>query len=314
MKKVIEIILIAILLASTMVLTAEAAENPEVTVYFFDVGEGDSILISTNGKNILIDGGPTAAGSTLLGYLSSANITHLDFMTATHAHEEHIGGLIAVMESAITVDVVLYNGYNDTSQTFQEFLTLAEQRNLTLAERNDVYFLSATTNFTILSPTQPLEFGGMDSNANCIVLKLQVGNVNFLFASDTTTEAEQSMLNAGLSVSSDVLKVVHHGTRTGTSQAFLDAVNPAYAVISTDVSSASGHYHEELVQRLLGKGVITYGTYVSGTIVFTTDGDTVTVQGNPEPIPESLSLLTLSLMAATLLISIAYNRKHRKLR
>jgi beta-lactamase superfamily II metal-dependent hydrolase len=164
-----------------MVLTAEAAENPEVTVYFFDVGQGDSILITMDGKNILIDGGPTAAGSTLLGYLSSANVTHLDFMIATHPHEDHIGGLIAVMESTITVDVILYNGYNYTSQTCQEFLTLAEQHNLTLAERNDVYFLSATTNFTILSPTQPHEFTETDLNVNSIVLKLQVSNVSFLF-------------------------------------------------------------------------------------------------------------------------------------
>lgn len=312
MKKIIEITFIAILLASTMVLTAEA-ESPEVTVYFFDVGQGDSILITMDGKNILIDGGPTAAGSTLLGYLSSANVTHLDFVIATHPHEDHIGGLIAVMESAITVDVVLYNGYNYTSQTSQEFLTLAEQHNLTLAERNDVYSLSATTNFTILSPIQPHEFTETDLNVNSIVLKLQVSNVNFLFAGDATANAEQSMLNAGLSVNSEVLKVGHHGSRSGTSQAFLDAVNPTYAVISAGINNIYGHPHEETVQRLLEKGVITYGTYVSGTIIFTTDGNTVTAQNNPEPIPESLSLLTLSFMAATLLISIAYNRKHRQL-
>jgi competence protein ComEC len=313
LKKIIAITFIAILLASTMVLTAEA-ESPEVTVYFFDVGQGDSILITMDGKNILIDGGPSAAGSTLLGYLSSVNITHLDFVIATHPHEDHIGGLIAVMESAITVDVVLYNGYNYTSQTSQEFLTLAEQHNLTLAERNDVYFLSATTNFTILSPIQPHEFAETDLNVNSIVLKLQVSNVSFLFEGDATSGAEQSMLNAGLSVNSNVLKVGHHGSGLGTSQAFLDAVNPTYAGISAGINNIFGYPDEETVQRLLGKGVITYGTYVSGTIVFTTDGDTVTVQGNPEPIPESLSLLTLSLMAATLLISIAYNRKHRKLR
>jgi competence protein ComEC len=313
LKKIIEITFIAILLASTMVLTAKA-ENPEVTVYFFDVGQGDSILITMDGKNILIDGGPTTAGSTLLGYLSSANVTHLDFMIATHPHDDHIGGLIAVMESTITVDMVLYNGYNYTSQTFQEFLTLAEQHNLTLAERNDVYFLSATTNFTILSPIQPLEFAETDLNVNSIVLKLQVSNVSFLFAGDATSGAEQSMLNAGLSVNSEVLKVGHHGSGLGTSQAFLDAVNSTYAVISAGINNIFGYPDEGTVQRLLGKGVITYGTYVSGTIVFTTDGDTVTVQGNPEPIPESLSVLALSLMAVTLLISIAYSRKHRKLR
>ena len=314
MKKEIMVPLIAVLLASVLVIPVEAAESPEATVYFFDVGEGDSFLIKVDDKNILIDGGTTATGLTLLGYLNGAGVTHLDFMVATHPHEEHIGGLIIVLESAVTVDTVLYNGYNDTSQTCQQFLALANQHNLTKAKRNDLYPLSSTSNFTILSPTQPLGFGGIDSNANCIVLKLQIGNVSFLFEGDATAEAEQSILNAGLNVSSNVLKVVHHGTRTGTSQAFLVAVNPVYTVISTDTESASGPYHEDIVQRLTAKGVITYGTYVSGTLVFTTDGNTVTVQDNPEPIPESLSLLALSLAAATISISIFYARKHRQLR
>ena len=295
------------------VLTAGAAGDSDVMVYFFDVGQGDSILITVDGKNMLIDGGPAAAGSALLGYLGSANITHLDFVVATHAHEDHIGGLIAVLESTIIVDTVLYNGYNYTSQTKQKFLTSAENHSsLTLAERNDVYILSAAANFTVLSPTQPHEFANTDLNANSVVLKLQVSNVSFLFTGDATAAAEQSMLNAGLNVSSNVLKVAHHGSRTSTSQAFLDAVNPAYAVISAGVDNIFGHPHEETVQRLIGKGVVTYGTYVSGTIVFITDGNTVTVQDDPEPIPEFPSALTLPLMAATLLISIAYKRKHSK--
>lgn len=277
------------------------------TVYFLDVDQGDSILINTDGKNVLIDGGPRAAGSTLLGYLSSVNVTHIDFLIATHSHEDHIGGLIAVMESAIAVDVVLYNGYNYTSQTFQEFMSLAQECNLTLAERNQVYPLSATTNFTILNPVQPREFANTDINANSIVLKLQVNNVSFLFTGDATADAEQSMINAGLSLHSDVLKVAHHGSRTSTSQAFLDAVNPTYAVISAGVNNTYGHPHEETIQRLMDKGVITYGTYASGTIVFTTDGNAIAVQDNPEPIPEFpstmiLPILLLATLAATILL------------
>lgn len=312
LNKIIEVSLITVLLACTMALTAEAADGTEATICFFDAGEGDSILISIDGKNVLIDGGPESAGSTILDYLASASISHLDFIVATHAHDDHIGGLIAVLGSTVTVDTVLYNGYNYTSQTSQEFLNLARQHNLTVTERNDVYFLSAAANFTILSPTRPFEFGGMDLNVNCIVLKFQVSNVSFLFASDTTAEAEQSMLNAGLDVGSAVFKVVYHGTRTGTSQVFLDAVNPTYAIISTDMNSTDGPFHEENVQRLIEKGVITYATYASGTIVFTTDGHTVAIQGSPEPIPESLSMLTLSLIAVTFLISMNYNRKHRR--
>ena len=281
-----------------------------VTVYFLDVGQGDSILINVDGKWVLIDGGPRTAGSTLLGYLSSVSITHIDFLVATHPHEDHIGGLIAVMESTITIDVVLYNGYNHTSQTFQEFKTLAQEHNLALAERNQVYVLTTTANFTILNPVQPLEFAGTDINANSVVLKLQVSNVSFLFTGDATADAEQSMINAGLSLGGEVLKVAHHGSRTSTSQAFLDSVDPTYAVISAGLGNTYGHPHEETIQRLLNKGIITYGTHISGNIVFTTDGNVIVIQDNPEPIPEfSLTMILPILLLATLTTAILMKKQ-----
>lgn len=292
--------------------TVSASTFGNVTVHFFDVGQGDSILINADGKNVLIDGGPKTAGSTLLGYLDSVNVTHIDIMVATHPDEDHIGGLITVMQSTMTIDMIFYNGQNHTSQTFKDFMSLAQEYTLTVTERNQVHVLTATTNFTILNPVQPLEFA--DINANSVVLKLQVNNVSFLFTGDATADTEQGMINAGLSLRSDVLKVAHHGSRTSTSQAFLDAVNPTYAVISAGLDNRYGHPHEETVQRLLDKGVITYGTYVSGTIVFTTDGNTVTVQDNPEPIPESsstmiLPILLLATLTVTILLKIKRNPK-----
>jgi beta-lactamase superfamily II metal-dependent hydrolase len=298
-------------LTSSMV---SASTFGNITVYFFDVGQGDSILINADDKNVLIDGGPKTAGSTLLGYLSSVNVTHIDVMVATHPHEDHIGGLITVMQSTLTIDMIFYNGQNHTSQTFQEFMSLAQEHTLTVAGRNEVCVLTATTNFTILNPVQPLEF--VDINANSVVLKLQVNNVSFLFTGDAAAETEQSMINEGLSLRSDVLKVAHHGSRTSTSQAFLDAVNPNYAVISAGLDNTYGHPHEETVQRLLDKGVITYGTYASGTIVFTTDGNTVTVQGSPEPIPEFPSAIILPLLMSLMLVAVVLAKKRtpRKLR
>lgn len=296
--------------------TVSASTFGNVTVHFFDVGQGDSILINADGKNVLIDCGPKTAGSTLLGYLDSVNVTHIDIMVATHPDEDHIGGLITVMQSTMTIDMIFYNGQNHTSQTFKDFMSLAQEYTLTVTERNQVHVLTATTNFTILNPVQPLEFA--DINANSVVLKLQVNNVSFLFTGDATADTEQSMINAGLSLRSDVLKVAHHGSRTSTSQAFLDAVNPTYAVISAGLDNVYGHPHEETVQRLLEKSVITYGTYASGTIVFTTDGNTVTVQDNPEPIPEFpstmiLPILLLATLTATILLKIKRNPKSQPL-
>lgn len=270
-----------------------ASTFDSVAVHFFDVGQGDSILIQAGDKNVLIDGGPKAAGSILLSYLHDVNVTYIDFIIATHPHADHIGGLIAVMQSTISINTILHNGQNLTTQTFQEFMALAQDYTLILAERNEIYVLTATTNFTVFNPVQPLEYS--DVNANSIVVKLEVGNASFLFTGDATADTEQSMIDAGLNLQSNMLKIGHHGSKTSTTVDFLNTVNPTYAVISAGLDNKYGHPHEETVQKLHAKGVITYGTYKSGTITFTTNGNTIMVHDNPEPIyPVLTYALTIS--------------------
>lgn len=291
-----------------IVLTTSCPEN--VTVYFFDVGQGDSILIKTSNRNVLIDGGPREAGSTLLSYLNTYHIAKIDLLFATHPHEDHIGGLISVMQSIPVYDVV-YNGYNYTTQVFNNFMTLALTHNLTIASRNQVYSLSSTINFTVLSPTQPLEFS--DINANSIVLKFQVSNTSVLFTGDAATASEESMLNSGLNLRSQVLKVGHHGSNTSTSQAFLNAVNPSYAVISAGVGNPYGHPSQQTLDRLASNGIITYGTYNYGTIVF--ELNSATQNPSPTPVPE-FSLLPyviglILLASASLVIINKHNQRRR---
>ena len=211
---------------SPIVLTTSCLDN--VTIYFLDVGQGDSILIKTPSKNVLIDGGPTVAGATVLNDLNFYNVTKIDLMVATHPHEDHIGGEIAVLQSTIPIQEIIYNGYNyTTTQTFNTWKTLALAHNLTQASRNQIYPMSPTINFTILSPTNPTQFS--DINAESIVMKLQVGNTSVLLTGDAQFDTEQSLISSGYNLQSQVLKVGHHGSSTSTSQAFLTAVSPTYA-------------------------------------------------------------------------------------
>lgn len=287
---------------------AVLCENqPVVKVYFFDVGQGDSILIDTDGLDVLIDGGPRSAGSTLMSYLSNLGVSQIAYVVATHPHEDHIGGLITVLGSSITVSVVLYNGESATSQVYHDFIGLAQGK-ITIAQRGQTFNLSANVNFTVLNPIQPLEFS--DMNSNSIVLRLQAGNVAFLFTGDATFDAEESVMAAGLNLSSQVLKVAHHGSRYATSAEFLEAANPTYAVVSAGLGNPYGHPHAETVQRLLAKGVTVYATYASGTIVMGTDSQTVYVYGNPTPIPEfSQNIILCFTLALTILIVVL--RKHQ---
>lgn len=276
-------------------------ENPSiVTVYFFDVGQGDSILIDTNGSDVLIDGGPRKADAALMSYLEELNVSRIDIVVATHPHEDHIGGLVTVLNSSIVVNTVLYNGEEETTQVYLNFISLAQDK-ITLAERGQVYILDVNVNFTILNPIQPLEFD--EPNSNSIVLKLQVENVAFLFTGDATFETEESIMDAGLNLESQVLKVAHHGSKYATSTEFLEAVNPTYAVISAGLNNSYGHPHNETIQRLVNKGVTIYGTHVSGTIIMSTDGQIIQVYGNPTPISEfSLNMILCLMLASTILI------------
>lgn len=280
----------------------------EVTVHFIDVGQGDSILIDTFGSDVLVDGGTQASGSVVVSYLGKMNITNLNLMVATHMDEDHIGGLITVLSSNVHVEKVLTNGMAGNTATYTDFMNLAQSHTVTVTHRGETYVLTPTTNLTILNPTQPLQFS--DQNDNSIVMRLQTGETSFLLTGDAEADAEQSMLNAGLNLKSNVLKVGHHGSRYATTDQFLNSVSPSYAIISAGKDNPYGFPHAETIQRLLSHGVTIYGTFQSGTIVATTDGTSITFQDSPQPIPEYPTYaIPAMMMIAVLFAATVYRRR-----
>lgn len=294
----------------TCCVLAVATGSSSVVVHYIDVGQGDYILVDTTNRDVLIDGGPHQAASTVLSYRDDLGITRIHLMIATHVHADHIGGLIGVLDSTVEVDEILINNQTYDSSTYTEFMSSAQSHTVTVAERGQTFILTETVNLTVLNPVQPLEFAS--ANDNSIVVKLQVDNTSFLFTGDAEADAEQSMINVGIDVQCDILKVGHHGSRYATTQLFLDNCAASYAVISVGEDNPYDHPHAETVERLLANDVTVYGTFHSGTIIASTDGDSVILEGNPEPIPEFPSNLIIStLMVLTLLGTITLKRRRK---
>jgi len=221
---------------------------------------------------MLIDGGTEAAGSIVVEYLRGLGVTRIDFVVATHPHADHIGGLITVLTvyNVTFTPTVIDSGFVATTNTYRDYVALAQERTLKYAARGQIFVLDTYVNVTVLNPRDPLEFD--DANENSVVLKMQVLNVTFLFTGDSETESEASILRAGFNVTSIILKVGHHGSRTSTRLTYLEAVNPDVAVISVGQGNSYGHPHQETLERLTGMGVVVYRTDLNGNVVITTDG------------------------------------------
>ena len=273
----------------------------ELSVHFVDVGQGDSILIDSGTTEILIDGGEASQSQELILYLQKYVDEPPEVMVATHPHADHIGGLCAVLDNFV-VDDVWYNGESCTSATCNKFMSAAqvETPNVHEAKCGD-QICAGQLSLNVLNPARPF----LDSTNNrSIVLILHYGSVDFLFEGDAEKEAESSMLAAGLIPDVEILKVGHHGSRTASSEQFLQACQPEVAVYMAGIGNTYGHPHQETITALAGIGAKIYGTDVNGSICITTDGENYSVQLerqalSPLPPPEPPSVNQPSPVAPT---------------
>ena len=267
----IRILQIAALLNLILVLAASSASSGNLTAHFLDVGQGDSILLQFNGKNVLIDGGTQEMGPRVETYLRNHGVSSLDLLVATHPHEDHIGGLVTILND-FPVKQVLDSGQPHSSQVYETFLTLIDQKNIpyNVAQRGQKINLDKDLIIDVLSPPTTL-FSG-DLNQNSIVLKITYGKVSFLLMGDAGTEAESSLISSSYDLKSDILKVGHHGSSSATSTAFLNDVKPAISIIEVGAGNDYGHPTQQTLNALQDVGATIYRTDTSGNIIITTDG------------------------------------------
>lgn len=252
--------------------TAGVSESGSFTIHFIDVGQADSALVTCDGHSMLIDGGNADDSNLVYSVLQRETDGHLDYVVGTHAHEDHIGGLSGAFE-ADTADVTFCPVTEYDSKAFRNFKTRADERGggITIPAVGDTFTLGEAS-VTVVAVNSVPE----DTNNTSIVIRIVYGDTSFLFTGDAEQETEEKILESGQDIESTVLKVGHHGSSTSTSQAFLDAVSPTYAVISCGKDNSYGHPHSETLAKLTSAGVEVLRTDEIGDIYCTSDGTEVT--------------------------------------
>lgn len=254
--------------------TVAITPGEELKVHFLDVGQGDSIFIElpTN-ETILIDASIKDASDKIIKYLKEENVSKIDYVFATHPHSDHIGGMSAVIK-AFDIGQIYMPKAVTTTKTYENLLLTIKDKNLKIktAKAGNTIIDTDDLKLVVLAPNQD---SYESLNNYSIVLKLTYKEKSFLFMGDAETLSEKEITG---DVEADVLKVGHHGSRTSTSQAFLNKVNPSYAVISVGLNNDYKHPHQEVLDRIEKKNIKIYRTDQNGDIIFTTDGYNIDVK------------------------------------
>lgn len=256
---------------------SSCADSWPVSVHVLDVGKADSILIECEGHRMLVDGGTSDEGKNVVRYLAQRGTSNLEYVVNTHPDEDHVGGLKYVVErfpvgrffaTAVKPNLMPKDSaYLDTMDTLRQ-KGISEE----IAKAGDEFALG-DLDIRVLGPVVP----GNSTNNSSLVLLLRYRGIRFLLMGDAEKEEEQSLISAGMNLSADVLKVGHHGSSTSTTAELLNAVHPRYAVISVGYDR-SKLPKQDVLERLSLAGIETYRTDVSGTVIFLTDGKTVSVK------------------------------------
>ena len=257
---------------------APPAEGGSLQVHFIDVGQADAALVICDGHYMLIDGGNAEDSDLVYSYLERHGAKNLDYMVASHAHEDHIGGLSGALNYA-KVDTALCPVTEYSSKVFQNMVKYLEQqgKSLTVPAPGDKFDLGSAR-VEILGPVQEYD----DTNNTSIVLRIDYGETSFLFTGDMETGAEKDLLESGADVRATVLKAGHHGSDTSTGYQFLREVSPRYTVISVGEGNKYGHPSDEVLSRFRDAGTEVYRTDMQGHVIAESDGKTVTFRTEKE--------------------------------
>lgn len=240
-------------------------DGSSLELHFIDVGQGDAALILCDEHAMLIDGGTPKNSNRIYTYLQKHQVDHLDYIIATHPHDDHVGGLAGALNYA-EADRAFCCVLQAEGRAFQSFLKYLDQQGtvLTVPTPGESYSLGSAE-FTFLGPIRE----SANMNDNSLVVRLSYGSFHAMFTGDAEVSEESDLLSSGAALECNLLKVGHHGSENASSEAFLSAVSPELAVISCGRNNEYGHPAKQTLERLKDIGCDVLRTDQSGDVVVT---------------------------------------------
>ena len=257
--------------------TTQPVELPSaqsgLTVHFLDVQHADAIFLECDGEYAVVDAGFPEGGDHMVSYMKERGVKELELVVGTHPHGDHIGGLPKVL-NAFPTETVWTSQLPYTNDYVSDFTQAVTANGAEFVQpRPGASFQLGSATIDVIGPLNLLY---EDANDLSLVLRVSYGNTRFLLTGDMEELAEKELVEAGVDLKADVLKVGHHGSASSTSYRFLRAVAPTYGVISLAALNEYGHPHRDPLSRLMDADVTIYRTDKMYDIVAFSDGETVT--------------------------------------
>lgn len=219
-------------------------------VYFFDVGQADSILVVNNEQTMLIDAGNNDDGQLLVNNLNNLGITKIDYLIGTHPHEDHIGGLDDIIKN-FSIGTIYMPKVQANTKTFEDVLDAVAEKNLKIStpKINDIFSIG-NAECKVLS----IDNNATNFNLSSIVIQMKFDGISYLFMGDAEKEVEENILKEfnydSQSIKSNIIKVGHHGSNTSSNEDFINAVAPELSIISVGKDNSYKHPSNEVIERL----------------------------------------------------------------
>lgn len=274
-------IVAVLFIATVFIWYAVFTENHsnKLIVAFLDIGQGDSVFIQApNGNQVLVDGGPNKSVLRELGKVMPFYDRSIDVVIATHPDKDHVGGLPSVLQK-FKVGVLIEDGVFSNTSVYKALTKIYKKEDVRkiIARRGQRIILDKGIYIDILFPDRNTT--GWETNTASIVARLVYGDTSFLLTGDSPQKIEKYLVSLdGNRLSSNVLKLGHHGSRTSSSKIFLSTVKPQLAIISAGLNNRYGHPHKEVMDLLKELKIPSLITFNKGTIIVDSDGRNIKVE------------------------------------